>query len=259
MTHLLAGLEAADILHDLTWLAWIGIVVSVVVPLWVHYQEKQTKKIAYELVSDLDFMDIEYETKTKRGLSVLGGTWWRNVVIRIWNAGNVAVTPDDYARPIRFAFEQETVVKAQIVERLPTNIYTDEITSTSTPSSVTIDGFVLNPKEAITITILLAGDKSGDIGLTANALIVDGDFVKRSYKKPLKKTPQWWKNSMIALGLCLFVVLVCGGWELVPILTLVTLGFLVIGYHLITPGEDDYPLLKDTNETAEAMKASYAK
>lgn len=120
-----------------------------------------------------------------------------------------------------------------------------------------IEGLLLNPKEVITVIIVLAGDKSSDnSGMIANALIVDGKFVKRHYKKPLRKPPQWWTNSMIFLGFCLFVALASQAWGLSDIVALVTFIFAFMGIYLIPPKEDDYPLLIDISETAEAMKVA---
>lgn len=151
----------------------VGIITSIFVSLVTYRQQRTQKALTYDVISDTPIASIRkslgnkvevfFESKKVDEL--------RLVIIKLWNSGNVAVSPDDYFEPISFNFEKSQILDCDIVEEVPeeinASIQFDE-------NQVTLKSTFLNPKDTITIKILLDGamGKINVRGRIVNAVLI---------------------------------------------------------------------------------------
>ena len=192
MELLLAATEPTDFWRDSIWQSWgviVGAILAIagmILTIWIFRKGIQKKEIAYSVVSDVYLLNVNKSIKDEVEIRFKGMVTenLRVLVIKIWNSGNAAVERDDYDEEISFKFGKKSAIEADIVDESPEDINANIVLYGSTnfrglaSSSVTIDKLLLNPKESITIKVLLTGKIEK---ITASARIVNGKLVNKSY------------------------------------------------------------------------------
>lgn len=143
--------------------ALIALIITIVVGLlgtvltYIIFRQQQTRKIlTYDVISDTRLASIQKSLGNKVEVTFEGKAVdeLRLIIIKLWNSGNVTVKPDDFYEPIVFSFENGHVLDSDIVEELPENI---NASVEYNEWQVTLMPTFLNPKDSITIKILLDG------------------------------------------------------------------------------------------------------
>jgi len=120
----------------------------------------------------------------------------RLIILRIWNSGNVAITKEEYSRPIKFFFGDKTeVLDAEIVETVPKNI---NASLTKNLTTVTLEPVLLNPKEVIILKVLLTRYKG--------KLSVDARIV--GTKQEIRSNDLLWEGTTATIAFDLAINLV---------------------------------------------------
>ena len=107
-----------DILRDSIWtfvsvvIAFAALILTMVIP----WMQRNRKEIAYEVISNsLVIPELEEVGPHTKGIlhvlfngkPVKGA---RLVILKVWNAGNVPITPSDYVTPITFNFGEKAEI-----------------------------------------------------------------------------------------------------------------------------------------------------
>lgn len=162
LTILLSSPQQSNFFTDSFWqiigvvISVLGGIISFLVTLLIYKQQQTRKVLTYDVISDTPIasirkslgskVEVYFESKKVDEL--------RLVIIKLWNSGNVTVRPDDYFEPITVSFENGQVLDCDIVEEVPEEI---KATIKYDESQVTLNPTFLNPKDSITIKILLDG------------------------------------------------------------------------------------------------------
>jgi hypothetical protein len=194
LLNLLAN-QPPDFFHDSFGQFVINVAVAIVVGLitafvaiWVFRKQRSKKEISYQVISNAPIASVSKGLENRVTIHVDGKPVGsaRQVVLKIRNSGNVAVSRDDYDMPINFAFEESLVIEGDILSTEPEdlintidkktfiNVFVVDPNKGFVPDSAVIDKILLNPKESITLTFLLSGayDK-----LNVRGRIVNGEIV----------------------------------------------------------------------------------
>lgn len=226
MLYLLADPTPTDFLHDPFGQFIIYVVVAVVVGLgtslvaiWVFRKQRSKKEISYQVISDAPIASVSKGLENRVTIHVDGkpvGTA-RQVVLKIRNSGNVAVSRDDYDMPINFAFKESLAIGGDVLSTEPENLINtiDKKTFMSifvfdpnkglVPDSAVIDKILLNPKESITLTFLLSGAYSK---LDVGGRIIDGKIVKYSEKQSFSLTIWAYMSSLLVFLPVTFLIII---------------------------------------------------
>ena len=169
---------------------WIGVAVTVfigfatiistvTITIWAVRKQRNQKEIMYQVISDVPIANINKAVIDKVEIRFDGKpvTDLRLLVINLWNSGDIAVKPEDFVEPIKFEFEGRTVVSTEILNMEPENIIDPKDAKTfitSDLASTKLSRFLLNPKELISLKVLLTGPREKVRG---TARISDGKII----------------------------------------------------------------------------------
>jgi hypothetical protein len=156
-----------DFLRDPLW-QFVGVVVAIfaiIIPIW--YYRRPIKSLNYDVVVNNQLITSDVQKEVNSKLRVLYDNRdvmdLRLVVIKIFNSGNSPITPSDYETPIGFNLGSEgNILEVSILNVQPSNI---QPKMTYSNNRLLIDPLLLNPKDSITIKVLLdkiAGNISAD-------------------------------------------------------------------------------------------------
>jgi hypothetical protein len=193
---LLAGQPQTDFWHDpfgqfVIYVAvtlFVGIA-TILTTIWISRKQRSKKEISYQVISDAPIASVSKELENRVTVHVDGKPVGsaRQVVLEIYNSGNVAVSRDDYDMPINFTFKESLVIGGDILSTEPENlintidkktfinVFVFDPNKGFVPDSAVIDKILLNPKESITLTFLLSGAYSK---LDVGGRIINGEIVK---------------------------------------------------------------------------------
>ena len=187
LLYLLAGQPPTDFWHDPFVQFIINVVVAlivgigtVLVAIWVFRQQRTHKKIAYQVISNAPIVNVNkgLENRVSVRLDDHPVKAARQVVLKVSNSGNVAVKRDDYDEPLKFVFTGSKVIGSNILSTEPENLI-DSIDNRTFVNigvdSAQLHEFLLNPKQSITLTVLLDGAYNQ---LDVRGRIVDGSIVE---------------------------------------------------------------------------------
>jgi hypothetical protein len=165
----------------------LAVLAATLIPIYIYRRQKNRKEIMYQVISDAPIASINEEVKDRVKILFDSNpvTDMNLLVLKAWNSGSVAVKRDDFDEPITFVFGGRKVVSSDILSADPTNLIDlKDIKSYLIlgEESVGLQKFLLNPKETITIKVLLTGPAGRVIG---RARIVDGKISEFNPKNQL--------------------------------------------------------------------------
>lgn len=179
--------QPADIWHDPLFLTILGIaatllagIIGAIVAYWIYRRQRSKKEITYQVISDAPIANINKEVKDRVKI-LFDGNPVEDInllVLKVWNPGRVAVKRDDFDEPITFEFGERKVVASDILSMEPANLIdTKDIKTFFTlgSESVELQKFLLNPKEEISLKVLLTGPP---YKVSGRARIVDGKITE---------------------------------------------------------------------------------
>ena len=179
--------QPLDFWHDpltLTILGVIGTILGAIIGAAVAYlifRRQTTKKIiSYQVVSNAPITTLNKTLQNTVTIQINGKPVnnARQVVLTLRNQGNVAVKPNDYDKPLKFAFTGSKVVGTDILDTVPPELKNSIDHSTYVQigaDSAELEKILLNPKDSITLTILLEGDYNQ---LDVAGRIIDGRILE---------------------------------------------------------------------------------
>lgn len=195
---LLTGQPQTDFWHDpfIQFVIYVAVAIivgiaTILTTIWISRKQRNKKEISYQVISNAPIASVSKGLENRVTIHVDGKPVGsaRQVVLKIRNSGNVAVSREDYDLPINFAFEGSLVIGGDILNTEPEdltntidkktfiNLFVLDPNKGLVPNSAGIDKILLNPKESITLTFLLSGayDK-----LNVRGRIVNGKIVRES-------------------------------------------------------------------------------
>lgn len=132
----------------------LGIIIAAIVAIAI-YRRQSTKELAYEIISNSPVISVEAGLKGKaqvlyNGRSISDA---RLVVLRIWNAGSLAVTVSDYDVPITLSFGKVAeILDFEILDATPNNL---QVSFKQDGQNLVLEPVLLNSQDSIRIKILL--------------------------------------------------------------------------------------------------------
>jgi hypothetical protein len=148
---------------------------------FIAARSRQRKRISYSILADTPLpKELEENAEILSQGQPIQDT--RLLVIQIRNTGNIAVHPKDYYIPITFVFG-DRVISSSIKSTTPassTNLRDHTAPPTITrpdEQSVALDKILLKPKEAIIMSVLVAGSTKH---IKVKGRIVDGEISEQS-------------------------------------------------------------------------------
>lgn len=146
-----------EILRDPAW-QFIGAIfafLSVVGALWIYWLQKQTRELAFGLISSRRPFAIADEL-TSRVTLQLDGKTVQNIHLMLFalkNSGKCAISPSDYERKLSISFPEGQVVSADISTQLPPNLG-GKIQSSE--SCIELSPLLLNSGDYLLIQVLVS-------------------------------------------------------------------------------------------------------
>lgn len=185
-----------DFLRDSIW-TFIGVLIALIALILtvIQWMQRNRKQIAYEVISNtLVIPELEQINPHTKGIlhvlfngqPVKGA---RLVDLRIWNAGNVPITPADYVKPITFNFgDKAEILNVGIIET------SKSISKPNAEDALIIAGnkvllksILLNRHASIRLKVLLLGFDgkitTDDTGIVGVEQLVEAHTAERSSKR----------------------------------------------------------------------------
>ena len=141
---------------------WVPAIVSLlslliafisILPLILQWIESRDKALFYRIITNAPLTSLEEVRGVQFDAERVKDT--RIVILKLWNPGNTAIKPKDYIEPITVLFEKGTIVGSSVRKtQKETPIH---LKVTSEDKAVEFPAIQLNPKESITINILVKG------------------------------------------------------------------------------------------------------
>jgi len=111
-------------LRDPTFLAIIGILVAVIIPIAIYLRQRNIKRLVYLVQAETPLLSVDDAIKGKIKIT-FGRKNIENiylVLLKIENRGNVEIKSADYDQPIIFSFPGSEMISAETVEVSPKNL-----------------------------------------------------------------------------------------------------------------------------------------
>lgn len=199
---------------------WIGVgslvlsALAILVTVFVAMRNRQKKVLTYEIASNSSVVNLDKDVSSSTVSLLLNGRPVTNVrvyVIKLFNAGNTSITPQDYpddpsfefssppySRPLISCEVQDTGIAAKLPVRQLKGMLSIDNTEQKT---VTLKPPLLNPRDSLSLRILLMADKRDSANLNIRGQIKDGEIKK--YAAP----PVFLTWRAIVIGVCIAFVL----------------------------------------------------
>lgn len=194
-----------EILRDPVW-QFIGAVLAVlgiVVALGIYWLQRQTKELAFGIVSSRRLLSIADELSSRVTVE-LDGQPVKNLHLLVYglkNSGHRSVSSNDFLRALKISFPEGQVVSAEIASQDPSNLGATLLVA---ESSVELRPFLLNAGDKILIQVLLSAISPSE---SVDARIVDvPNLVPIDTRQRL---PPFLDSMMpLSIGTCLLLALV---------------------------------------------------
>lgn len=143
------------------FIALIGVVASVVVPVSIHFKEKKKKILTFEVVQNLSVINVNDKLKDKIEIKYANKlvTNLFFLTARIRNNGNVSIKKSDIISPINISFK-EKFIECIVIEKNPEGIKENLIINNN--QSVDCSFNLLNPRESFTLQFVSLEELSSD-------------------------------------------------------------------------------------------------
>lgn len=203
-----------DFWRDGIWQSW-GVLVAVFfgfvgLGLWGVDRQKQQrrKQLTHAVISDAPIAQVSASLRKRVEILFDGvpSADLRLMILQLKNSGNSPIERNDYDEPVRFEFEApREVVDGEVLFTQPEDL----IDAKDAKTFLTVNGnnvilkpLLLNPKETITLKVLLKGQKGQ---MRARARIVGGTISVEEKNLLTYSTPYYvtWAGLLILLGVLL--------------------------------------------------------
>lgn len=203
--------QQSDFWRDAIWQS-IGViassllaVVAIGVSVYIYFRQKANKSLQYEVVTNSQFIAREAQQQAGGKLRVLydgvdvGDL--RLVIIKLYNSGNTPILPTDYEKPMQFELGSAShILEVSVVDVQPSNL---QVSTSHNDNKLFINPLLLNPRDTITVKILL--DKiSGKI--SANVRIAGINNIERYSKEQSRRRIQF-ATSIFSLIITILSIL----------------------------------------------------
>lgn len=189
-----------EALRDPAW-QFIGAIIAflgLVVAIWIYWLQKQTRELAFGLISSRRPLAIADELSSRVTVQ-LDGKPVQNLhllVFALKNSGKRAITPSDYERNLSISFPGGQVVSADISSQSPPNLGGQLLNS---ESSIEVSPLLLNSGDYLLIQVLLsAKDPKWEVNVR---------ILEISSFAPINTYPPFFKSGA---PLLMFVMLLIG-------------------------------------------------
>lgn len=202
---------------------WIGVgslvlsAATILVTIAIAARSQQKKVLTYEIASNSSVVNQEKDIAEANVSVLVNGRQANNVrvfVVRLFNAGNAAITPQDYAVPPIFEFDsppysrplisgevQDTGVGANLpAAQLKSMLAIDP----NTQKSLFLRPPLLNPRDSLFVRVLLMANQRGSATIGFKAQIKDGE-IRRYVASRSPLSGRTIRN--IVIGACIAFVL----------------------------------------------------
>lgn len=156
-------------------------VVAVVASFWIYWLQRQTKELAFGIVSSRRLLTVADEVSARVRVE-LDGRQIKDlhlIVYGLKNSGRRAVLASDFDRPLSLHFAPGQVVSAQLSSQAPPNL---GATISVTDAAVQLHPLLLNPGDQVLVQVLLSPGSP-----TAR---LDGRVIDVSHFQPINLRPE---------------------------------------------------------------------
>src|SRR5689334_12225079 len=100
------------------------IVTTIVITIWAVRKQRATREIMYQVVSDAPVVSIDKTVKDEVEVRIKGKVVnnARLLVLKVWNAGDIAIKQNDYYEPITVEFPERDILSSEVFETQPKNL-----------------------------------------------------------------------------------------------------------------------------------------
>ncbi|HEX7735307.1 MAG TPA: substrate-binding domain-containing protein [Ktedonobacteraceae bacterium] len=180
---------------------WIGVgslllsALAIVITIIVTVRGRQKKLLTHEVVSNSSVINVDNDVGEDLKLLLEGKvvTKVRLHVIKLFNAGNTAIAPEDYPNKLSFEFDsppyQEPLIRCAIHRTEPETLLPPPklknmlaIDDAPAQKVMTLEPPLLNPRQAIFLKVLLLADHRDSTTMIVRGQIKDGEV--RKYTPP---------------------------------------------------------------------------
>jgi hypothetical protein len=145
---------------------------TIIVSIIIFRKQVNQKGITYEIISNTPILSLKEDVRDR--VQVLFDSKpivnVRLVILKIWNSGNIPISPYEYHDPIRFEFGKNAeILDTDVLETVPTDNRAKVKASLKLDKeSVMLEPLLLNSKDSITLKFLLAGTQlAGEIKVSS--------------------------------------------------------------------------------------------
>lgn len=190
---------AAINLSDPIWQFWVGVgslmlsALAIAVTITMALRGRQKKLLTYEVVSNSSVINVENDVGEDLKLVLEGRivTKVRLHVIKLLNAGNTAISSEDYPNQLNFEFDSPpyphplircAIHRTEPETLLPAHRLKDLLSIDEPEQIMTLKPPLLNPREAIFLKVLLIADHRDSTSMTVIGQVKEG--IIRKYATP---------------------------------------------------------------------------
>ncbi|MCC5619770.1 hypothetical protein [Nostoc sp. CHAB 5715] len=160
-----------DLLRDPVW-QFFGAafaVLGIAVALWIYWLQRQTKELAFGIVSSRRLLSVADEVSSRVTVE-LDGKSVKNLHLLVYglkNSGHRAISPNDFQRALKISFPEGQVISAEITSEVPSKL---GATLVATESSIELNPLLLNSGDKLLIQVLLSASSPSE---SVDARIID--------------------------------------------------------------------------------------
>lgn len=155
-----------------TFLGGVGAIVAIpiaLIPVFLTSRQQQNRReLSYQIVSNAPIVSVNkaLEKRVEVLLDKKAVKGARLLVIKVWNSSQLSIKPTDYVDPVKFIFNNGTVISSEVLKTDPLNLLEPQDIKTfikSSNASIELSKLHLNPQDTITFTVLLSGKSDIEI------------------------------------------------------------------------------------------------
>jgi len=186
---------------------------AILVTIVISGRNQQKKVLTYEIASNSSVVNLDKDVSSSNLSLLLNGrtvTSIRVYVIKLFNAGNTSITPQDYpdnpsfeftsppySRPLISGEVQDTGIAAKLpVKQLRSMLSIDN----TEQRSITLHPPLLNPRDSLSLRVLLMADKRDSATIHVRGQIKDGEI--RRYAPSPRLLPEFAVRTIV-IGVCI--------------------------------------------------------